>query len=156
MKKLLITLMLALLILPSVMAFFPLTHKHQQNELLNTYQGNSEFYQKCMRHPDACYVGNVLTDLSVAWYYINQGENYVITHSPSFARAMLRNAVGEVEEACAVGSGLHATQDYESHNLMVPDTIKKTGLPNSVIHVFAEQHVDNIVVKTNLALFFVF
>lgn len=145
MKKIILPICLVILLVGTVSAFFPITHKYQQAQLMDTYSGNSEFYDACQKHPDACYVGNVLTDLSVVWYYINGGENYIITHSPSFARANLRNAVGEVEYACAVGSGLHATQDYQSHNIMVPDAIKRTGIPNSVLHVFAEQHIDNLV-----------
>lgn len=144
-KKAILSVFLGILLVGTVSAFFPITHKYQQAQLMDTYSGDSEFYDACLKHPDACYVGNVLTDLSVVWYYINGGENYIITHSPSFARANLRNAVGEVELACAVGSGLHATQDYQSHNIMVPDAIRRTGIPNSVLHVFAEQHIDNIV-----------
>jgi len=153
MKKILFILSIVLLLsIVNVSAFFPLTHKYEQNILLETYQGNSDFYQACIKHPDACYVGNVLTDLSVAWYYINGGENYIVTHSPIFAIKMLENAgtTGEqpkdIEMACAVGSGLHATQDFQSHNFMIPFAIKNSGLPNSVIHVFAEQHLDTIVV----------
>lgn len=149
MKKLLSIILFLLILSPLISSFMPLTHKFLNQELLNTYKGDSEFYNICSKNQDACYVGNILADISVVYYFTEGGKNYVVTHSPSFCRNMLANAVGEVEEACAIGSCLHATQDFQSHNFMVTNAIKKTGLVNQVIHVFAEQHLDNIVVNEN-------
>jgi len=149
MKKLfslfIVALMSLMLVSPLVSSFFPVTHRYQQVELLNTYEGDSQFYEACLRNSDSCYVGNVLSDFSIAWYFLNGGENYIVSHSPSFGRALFRNAVGDVEVICAVGASLHFSQDYQSHNFMVPDSIRRTGLPNSILHVFAEQHGDTII-----------
>lgn len=147
-KKLFIFLILSIFMVSSVSAYFPISHKFMQNKAILEYSDKpSDFYKMCSLYPKKCYVGNVLTDLSVAWYYVKGGENYIITHDSAFAQANLRNAINDEQRACAIGSAIHASQDLSSHNGMVPYAIRATGLPNSVIHVFAEQHLDNIISK---------
>ena len=158
MKRNIIGFILAFFIVVSianVSAFFPVTHKYLENELMNTYSGNSEFYQTCLEYPDLCYVGNVLTDLSVVYYFVEGGVKYEVTHSPGFCLGNLNNVKSyegvtiEESRACAIGSCLHASQDLVSHKEMVPYAIRHTGMANTVIHVFAEQKLDNFVLKNN-------
>lgn len=138
-------------VIPVADSYFPITHKYLHNEALSTYEGTSGFYSACNKHPDACFVGNILNDFTVAYYFVDGGEKYIVTHSPAFPRALLRN-VGhdgrniDIDRACAVGAATHQPHDWESHNVMIPYSILHTGLPNSWIHVFGEQHLDNYVV----------
>lgn len=155
MKNKTLLLLFALLILPTINAFMIPTHDYLQTTSTETYIGSStSFYESAVKYPKLVFIGNTLTDISVAYYYVNKGTKYEITHSPGFCQAMLDNAVGtpgvttqEEEFACAVGSCVHASQDWVSHTQMVPYSIRHTGLPNEVIHVFAEQHLDNYVQK---------
>ncbi|MBU0958779.1 MAG: zinc dependent phospholipase C family protein [Nanoarchaeota archaeon] len=146
MKKLLTTLILAIFLISSVSAFMPATtHKliHQQG-VENPI--NSEMYRACTNHPKLCYVGNVLTDISVYFYYTARSK-YSSTHSPSFVRSLIEHADTDEELACAGGSGIHQASDIVSHNEMVPESIIKSKLVNNVVHVFAEQKLDNWVRK---------
>jgi hypothetical protein len=138
--------MLSILLLEGVNAMMPrYTHK-LMHELGTQNQSNTEIYRICNKYQTECYVGNVLTDVSVVWYW-TKFDNYDVTHSPNFARALLENAKNEQEIACAGGNMVHQAEDIVSHNNMVPYSITHSGLSNMVIHVFAEQKVDNWVEK---------
>lgn len=130
----------------SVSAFMPKnTHK-----LIHTSSVadpvDSELWRACNKYPSLCYTGNVLTDISVIWYW-TEGYKYAVTHSPNFCRALIEEANNDQEYACAVGGCLHQPADIVSHNDMVPYAIKHSLLANVVIHVFAEQQVDTWVTK---------
>lgn len=103
---------------------------------------NSELYNACMKYPSLCYTGNVLTDISVIWYW-TEGYKYAVTHSPNFCRALIEESKNDKDYACAIGGCMHQPSDIVSHNKMVPWAIEHSFLANTVIHVFAEQKVDN-------------
>jgi hypothetical protein len=121
-----------------------------QQSLMTPIPG-SDYYGYCFNNPDLCYTGNIVTDLTVVHYYFGSNK-YVASHSPSFCVDLLSNANAYPEPnrtlmlACAVGGCLHNEADLASHgsNGMVQYAIKHSFLANSVIHVFAEQHLDNI------------
>jgi len=138
--------LLFLLLISSVSAFMPTTHKLiTKNSLSNAQE--SEVYRSANKYPELTYTGNILTDISVIWYW-TEGTKYAVTHEPNFCRALLSNAKNEQEIACAVGGCIHQAQDIVSHNNLVPFSITHTGLSNFIIHVFAEQKVDNWVVDS--------
>lgn len=151
-KTIIMAILLTIFIVPNTFGFFPITHKIETKVLIKDYKGDSNLYEMCVKHPDLCYVGNVLADISVV-YYFTEGFKYEVTHSPGFCISMMKTAKArpslgitqEEERACAVGSCLHATQDLQSHEHMVPYAIRITGLVNAIIHTFAEQKLDNIV-----------
>lgn len=143
MKRLNIILALALilLVLPLGSAFMPrTTHKQIQIDSLEN-PIDSQLYKDCMVYPKLCYSGNVLTDISVLYYY-TEPDKYTATHSSSFFAKLYSNAKTPQEKACAVGNAIHLSSDMDSHNNMVPYAIKHSFLVNSIIHVFAEQKVD--------------
>jgi hypothetical protein len=150
----LVSMFLLISSLSNVKSFMPPTHNFLNSEIMSSYQGTStQMYNAMVNHPDLAYVGNMLTDISVVFYYTGGGAKYQVTHSPGFCTAMLSNAVGsngvsqEEEFSCAVGTCLHQSEDWVSHTIMVPYAITHSGLANQVVHVFAEQHLDNIVLK---------
>lgn len=133
-------------IMSQVSAFMPhFTHKLIHQESLQD-PVDSELYKACMKYPSLCYSGNVLNDVSVIFYW-TQGYKYEVTHTPNFCRALIEEANNDQELACAVGGCMHQPADIVSHNEMVPKAIKHTFLANAIIHVFAEQKVDNWVEK---------
>jgi len=106
---------------------------------------DSPTYRACMKYPELCYSGNVLVDFGVYAYVSNRAQ-YIILHNSIFVRALLENSKNEKEEACAVGAMTHFA-DLGSHTEMVPYSIKTSKLANLIIHVVAEQHLDNWVEK---------
>ena len=147
MKRFLTGILLIILFLPFINSFMPPDHRYINNELMATYKGNSDFYNICKQYPDLCYVGNILTDISVVYYYTQGGLKYESTHFPNFCTEGMDRATTQQEKACAIGMCLHHTQDVVSHTQMVPYAIKHLGIPNSIIHVFAEQHMSNIILS---------
>jgi len=144
-KKFLTFLMLSLILfssISSVAAFMPKNTHRIIFEQSVADPIDSEFYRACIKYPNLCYVGNVLTDISVIWYW-TEGYKYAVTHSPNFCRNLIESATNDQEYACAVGGCSHQPADIVSHNEMVPYSIEHSLLANVVIHVFAEQKVDN-------------
>lgn len=147
MKKIFLFMILGVFLISLTSAYFPDTH-YYENKMTIAEPISSEFYQSCANNPDHCYSGNILSDVSVIFYYTSF-QKYAVTHSPAFCEQMLDQANGPIENACAVGACLHQTQDLHSHNEMVPHSIRVSLLPNSFIHPPAEQHLDSIVNKEN-------
>lgn len=139
-----------LLISPSVLGFFPISHKYIFEESLK-YEVDSNIKKSIEKYPDLAYAGSELVDVSVM-YYFTRFELYTITHSPSFCRKLLENANNEQEIACASSCGIHQSADIVSHTEMVHYAIRHTFLVNSISHVFAEQKMDNILEKDNPGL----
>jgi len=149
---------LLILSLSSVDSFMPrYTHKLIHDTAIQTTSNtDSETFQACVKYPELCYSGNVLSDISVIFYYTGQGL-YTTTHNPPFCRALLDNAPKvpgrdtDRMRACAIGGCMHQPADIVSHSKMgemqgmVAHAIEKSFLANSVIHVFAEQKLDNYV-----------
>lgn len=133
---------LLILSVASVSAFMPrFTHKYIFQKGIDAPVDN-ELYKACLAHPSLCYSGNVLVDVSVIWYW-TEGTKYDVTHSPNFCRNLIESSVTEQEYACAVGGCTHLPADITSHNEVVPTAIKNSLLVNYIIHVFAEQKIDN-------------
>lgn len=130
------------------MAFFPDTHYYINEQALKTPIPGGAFYDACKNHPDECFSGNLMSDVSVIFYYTTF-KRYAVTHSPAFCKALLEEANGDLENACAVGGCMHQTQDPLSHEDMVTYAIRHSLIPNSIIHPPAEQHLDNIVNAEN-------
>jgi len=137
------SIIITLIMLSLVSSFMPrISHKQIQIEALEN-PVDSQLYRDCVANPKLCYSGNVLTDISVLYYY-TEPDKYTATHSSSFFTRLYNNAKTPEEKSCAVGNALHQASDIDSHNNMVPYAIKHSYLVNSIIHVFAEQKVDSM------------
>ena len=167
-KFLLITIILGIIILSSIniMAMMPkCTHRYIWEESLSEPIGGVGWYSACMKYKGFCYAGTVLDDVTVITYYTNKGL-YGLTHSPQFCATMINNVAKvpgadysdpttiEKYRAIAIGACMHQPADIASHSRqnkygtgedgLVAYTIKHSLLVNEIIHVFAEQRVDNI------------
>jgi hypothetical protein len=135
----------------NVSAFMPDTHLFIQDKA-TAEPISSELYTSCISDPGLCYTGNTLIDIGV-YYYYTQKTKYATTHSPSFCKLLLENSAKipgkdpNKMRICAIGGCLHLEQDLPSHsdNGLVLYSIKNSYLANSIIHVFAEQKVSNMV-----------
>jgi hypothetical protein len=140
MKKLFLLLIL-LLIAPSILAFFPNSHYQTVLDALEEPQ-NTFLYNYCNRNVELCLAGDMLSDVSVYWYY-TKFINYKITHTPALCSELLEASSTDDEKSCAVGACIHQQgADIVSHTMMVPGAIRNTYLPNAIIHPFAEQKLD--------------
>ena len=156
MKNKFLLLVLSSIILISIMslqvsAFFPITHKHLiEQSLIQPIE--SDFYRLCAKYPDLCWSGNILTDVTVVFYY-SSGILYSTSHQPPFCSAVLNNVAkipgGDSERlmACAVGICSHQSSDLPSHSDggLVQYSIQHSFLVNNIIHTFSEQAVDSYI-----------
>jgi len=144
----LIGIIISLLVLtPLTSALFPSSHSHVISETCNK-QINSELSRMCCNDIEACVAGNTLADVSVIFYIEKSFKRYSLTHSDTFCREAIALSRNPTEEALAAGMCLHHTgSDRVAHNILVPYSIRKTALPNIIIHPFAEQKVDNYVLR---------
>ena len=131
--------------LPLSSALFPSSHTYVIQEACKL-QIDSELSRMCCNEIEACVVGNILADVSIIFYLERGMKKYQISHSDLFCRTAIAEARNPTERALASGMCLHHTgSDRIAHNILIPYTIRKTAIPNYIIHPFAEQKVDNYV-----------
>ena len=146
-----LTVFLSLFLMNNASAFMPLEHYISVEQAISSNNSiGTDFYNACNSYPDLCLASSMEVDIGVIWYYTASGK-YGALHSPTFCKEILDN-VAKVPgsdpnkmKACAVGACLHAGPDLVSHSDggLVQYCISHTFLPNSVAHVFCEQHLDN-------------
>ena len=136
----------------SSFAFMPETHELLNDNALNIAQASpvAKVIKEHKQDYEAC---TLLTDISV-FYYFNEGFNaigkeYKATHSQSLCLAMVADAKNNAELACAYGVCSHLIADSVSHNLFVPQSIRDSHLPNALVHVFAEERVNDLILQDN-------
>lgn len=147
-KKITILLLALLLVssITSVLAFMPPTHTYIADQSL-AQASDSEIGKLVMANYND-YIGcNILADISVFYYFSDGfskiGTKYKATHSTSLCQRMVLSAINDREKACAYGLCSHLTSDGVAHNIFVPETVRKTGLVNGLIHIFAEEKVND-------------
>jgi len=146
-KTTILTIFFILLIIPMpVNALFPNSHAYIIHKICEKGY-DSDLARMCCRDVDLCTTGTILTDISVI-YYLEKGlKKYTVTHSSIFCHDVLAQARTPEEETVASGMCLHHPVDIIAHNKLVTYSIRHTALPNYLIHPFAEQKVDNYVLK---------
>ena len=77
-------------------------------------------------------------------------ERYDIKHSTYFVSRLFSLANDEELEACAIGGGLHLLRDSPSHNIKITYAIEHTLMPNSLVHIFAEERLNDIITENNI------
>lgn len=90
---------------------------------------------------DACMVGLAYADVGIFEYYTNFKE-YAGLHNYNAVDEMLRLAKNDRERTFAYCWKIHLAQDGPSHNFWVPSLIKKTKIPNYLLHGPAELSVE--------------
>lgn len=86
---------------------------------------------------DACLAGIEYADVGIFYYYLDFKE-YAGLHNYNVVDEMLRVARNDRDISFAYCYKLHLAGDAVSHNFYVPAVIKKTKLPNYIIHAPAE------------------
>jgi len=90
---------------------------------------------------DACLVGLSYADAGIFEYYTNFKE-YAGLHNYNVPDEILRLARNDRDRAFAYCWKIHLATDGISHNYFVPAEIKKTKLPNSIIHAIKELKIE--------------
>lgn len=141
-----------LLVLPSFsFAYMDDTHAYFITKLCddNSFIKHPSIVNMC-EHRDAAIAGAVMPDISVFYYLEKFPNKYTATHTKSFCTAIRGNAITDRERAFAQGACLgHLIADSYAHNIFVPTTIRKTGLTNLMVHVFAEEKVNDYLIARN-------
>jgi hypothetical protein len=146
-KKLFFLPFFLLLLISSAFAFFPDTHTFMLDRLCESNVQSSVKTICCNNYP-SCLAGVSMVDISVV-YYFTEFQKYEITHSPSYCNRMIQLASDDETRAFAYGTCIHQLQDSVSHNYLVPYSISHTAIPNTVVHIFAEERLDDIIEGAN-------
>lgn len=145
-KKILIPFFIFLMLIFNVFAWMPDTHNDMNAEAL--HRAGDTPLARIVENDFADFVGcDILTDISV-FAYFNDGLNkigtkYKQTHSQSLCTLMVGLAQNERELACAYGVCAHHVQDAVAHNDFVPTVVRRTKLVNGLVHIFAEEKVND-------------
>lgn len=143
MKKLLIIILASIFLISVVSAWAPSTHYQLTEDLFNN--SNSKIIEQCQPYKDAFLLGAVAPDITVIYYYSEGGKEYKLTHNWNFADEVMQQARTQDEICFAYGIASHLIADSVSHNMAVPDSIKKTKIPNWVLHPLLEQKYDSVI-----------
>lgn len=104
-------------------------------------ENNTLISQIIQTNIDACYSGLVYADVGIFYYYTNF-KQYAGLHNYNVVDEMLRIARNDRDRAFAYCYKLHLAEDSISHNFYIPAQIKKTKLPNYIIHPIMELKVE--------------
>jgi len=146
MKKLFLILFISIFLLsPLVSSWGPATHTRLANELFENPQ--SKIITDCLPYKDAFLMGSMTPDITVIYYYSSGGKNYQLTHNHNFADEVMAQARTDEERCFAYGIEAHLIADSVSHNMAVPKAIKKTFIPNWLVHPLLEQKYDAVMMR---------
>jgi len=146
MKKIIIIIGILLLFMcPAVSAWGPATHTYITDELLGNPEGN-QILTMCAStqdNIDAFTAGSEIPDITVVYYFEHGGEKYVATHNWNFQQSVMSQAENDREMAFAYGIAQHLISDSVAHQIVIPDVIVGTHVPNWIVHPLAEQKYDS-------------
>ncbi len=140
------------------LAFMPETHI-DIDQIAMGLTANTPNGQLVAKYPMDFYACNTLADQSLFRYYddgfFKIGQTYKDTHSLGMCLYLIEIAKNqypndESQMACALGACAHLVQDTVAHNDFVEVSIKATGLPNPMVHPFAEEGLNDIVATPQL------
>lgn len=148
--------LMTLLMVSSVSAYITDQHYKIDSESFELAP-NSPIAQEIRGYEDYFHACNELTDITVASYFdidtdandkwydklikavsFKMGKPYKATHDPVACINNLPEARTIQEKACGYGVCAHQVQDSVPHNKIIPDVIRKTGIPNGLIHSVEE------------------
>lgn len=138
----------SLFLLPNVNALFPDSHHYIHLKICDTQTTTSPIKTLvCDKYPKEALAGDLITDISVVYYYTEDFTRYDITHSQNFCQRMIEEAENDRQLAVAYGVCLHQIHDSQSHNILVPHSIVNTLTPNAFIHPIAEFRVEELLLN---------
>lgn len=127
-----------LLLLPLGISPGPNMHVNMTNKCLNDVSVNDTLISNLIKDNfDACLVGLEYPDVGIFEYYTNF-KDYVGTHNYNVPDEMLRIAENDRQRAFAYCYKIHLAKDSISHNFFIPVAIKRTKIPNYLIHPIQE------------------
>jgi hypothetical protein len=124
--------------LSMISAWSPESHVYIGNAMFDEANPPS-IIKDCMPYRDSFLAGELSPDISVVYYYSENGKEYRTMHNWNYANSMFQQAVTQDELCFAYGFSSHLIQDSVSHNEVVPGAIKKTGITNNFLHPLLEK-----------------
>lgn len=146
MKKLFLFLVMFLFIGQFVIAAMPPDHTEYQETDMKNYP-NTGVGMVVNKYPEDFIACQIMVDSSIFYYFsagLNSiGKEYKATHSTGLCLKMVELAGSDQSKlACAYGACSHLETDTVYHNVMVPNVIRTTHLPNGIVHALAEEKMD--------------
>ncbi len=140
----------SVLIIGTASAWFPNTHTYilDRVEEKSAELKNISFCFDNSINEQAIRAGNILPDITGV-DFDNPIQNYYLTHDWSFHQKLLDAAKTQDEKCLAYGVALHLLADGVSHKQLIPLMMKKTNLPELIIHPFTEEKYDALVVSSD-------
>ena len=128
--------------MPGIFAPGPNFHANITRSILLEPVTNDTLISKLINENfDACLVGLEYPDVGIFEYYTNF-KDYAGMHNYNVPDEMLRVARNDRDRAFAYCYKLHLAVDSVSHNFFVPVAIKRTKLPNYLIHPIVELKIE--------------
>lgn len=146
--KVILFLFILFITISSAMSWMPPTHTLQL-QIAHSQAPNTPVGRIMTKYPQDVIACDILTDISVFYYFsegfTSIGKEYKATHSTNLCTKMIELAGNDEQKlACAYGVCNHHVQDTVAHNIFVPDQIKRTGIPNGLIHALSEEKMNDI------------
>lgn len=142
MKKLylfLIFVLVSVIGIPSALAYGNQGHLNLTDSAITESTSTLAGFLK--EHRPACLSGIEYPDVGIFYYYTDF-KAYAGLHNYGTVEQMLRIATTDDQRAFAYCYKLHLAQDAISHNYVIPAAIKKTGIPNYIIHPVKELKIE--------------
>lgn len=135
-----------------VYAPMPPTHDYICENALKISPNNNN-RQLIEQYPMDYLACNILTDYSVFVYY-EEGINtisskYKQSHTQILCKKMSESAINDRQKVCSLGVCSHHVQDAAFHTGIVAFVIGRTKMPNGLIHIFAEEAINDKIPEKN-------
>lgn len=133
---------MSLLLLPLGSSPGPNLHLNGLDEILADPTVNDTLIANMINENyDACLAGLEYPDVGIFEYYTNF-KAYAQLHDYNVVEEMLRVARNDRDKTFAYCYKIHLAEDSPSHNFYVPAAIRRTKLPNYIIHPIQELKVE--------------
>lgn len=130
-----------IIVIQPVKAWGPNTHLNITDTAIATFDEPSIVLDIIQENWDACLVGLEYPDVGIFQYYTNH-KDYSGLHKFNIVDEMLRIAESDRERAFAYCYKIHLAEDSISHNMYVPAGIRKSKLPDYIIHPIIELKIE--------------
>ena len=140
MRKTPLFLVMILLLAPSVLSWGPNTHLAILSKAIDD-SPPSLIKEIITENLDGCYPGLVYADVGIFYYYTNF-KLYSGLHNYNVVSEMLRLSKDDRDRAFAYCYKSHLAADAISHNFFIPAAIRRTRIPNYIIHPIQELKIE--------------
>jgi hypothetical protein len=134
-------------------AWGPAVHTYITDEVLSDTKGSAilDLCASSQACREAFMAGSEIPDITVVYYFENNGQHYRATHNWNFQENIMAQADKNIphEVAFAYGVAQHLISDSIAHQDVVPTSIMLNNVPNWLLHPLLEQKYDSYVKESH-------